>query len=544
MTIYKLTDADKVAGQTVKQTLLNKIARTNRAALLTAIYGDRPPEGLSGHDHQKAGGNALNRPIFSVSFGKASNSNSYNFSGISLMPPNGSADFTSYPKRLQTFLAVIPGGTAEFKVNVGCKLYLVGGAKTVTLDISIRPLTQQNYKHGYGAAVTESAVFSSSAVAPQVFAEYTFDWQNQSVFNPAIDNLVEVVFWLKSNLTATHWYFLQTACGYVTSLLPDIEQFRFYPGRTIHQIGVGEISNGKPITAQLTDKMKTVCNQTIYACLGRCYGLQNDLNTTEPTTPWAAAPEEHQHRGKMLPMPDGTIRHDGAIPIRNLAIGCYAKYPEYGATGEMDRTPILGHELWDVSEPDANSQTTFCLPVSISAGMRGLRLLLQIQTNHMKHYAECKVYLKVVEREAFPDYKEETNLIQSIRSGLYRDEELEVPADYDYFMPVKVDPSNQDGFHPINAHHQGDLKSWTIDALLTANSRPVGFDGNYPTRTTKPIDIILGSPAIVSTETRHETNQYFLLVRVELMENNYGAAATQTLTPKLQSALVTSLPDQ
>jgi hypothetical protein len=571
-TVYKLSDLEKASMIGLAKETLDKVSIQNRTALLQYIYADRPPVGLVPHGHDQRGGQPLKRAIATLQFGPGQDYTRFTrldntkLAGLPLLPSDVGTSMANTPKNVGSFLCMIPGGLATVKVYLPVSLGNVVGSKSATFSCEIRPLTSMNYKQGKGEAVRSgNVIVSSAAVIGLQTATFAFNWQDQNIFHAEHNNLVEIVFFLHSDIPSGKQFFLTGALVVGISGLPNIEGFRFYSPNPLHSVNVNEIQEGKPLVASLTGKFRAISNDLQIAALGRAYGLNEYATAPDSRVPWSSKARIHQHRGKFLKDPrTGKIYHDGVVPQWPLVAVSYASQTLNstlaGPLTTMPADPVWGTRIHNAGILNTGSGwQTFNLVIPISEGMRSFNLFLALQPRHKKPQGRLDIYLKLIrESDMFAtnaglqqDWLVTPNLIKSIRSQ-FSMLNIEPENDAD-FVIVPVKPLDQDGFYSNEARLGGFSQQrnglWTEDALLPTTDLPPNINPSlaegfasiqrkYPARACHPIEIVIGNSSIVPSDPDHDTDSYVLMMRFALSAGEIGAVASFQPDSALLSALV------
>jgi hypothetical protein len=526
-TLYKIGDSFKQPDQLLTYQNVRKINISNMVQSLDNIFGtDHPPYGLAGHDHSKAGGTNTYRSICSVAFGPSNSG-----PGIALAPPIPGQSFTTNTKLVASFIARIPGGLATLNARVAVFLGTFVGAKTVTLAISVRPLSNSGYGYSDNAHRTQTfTAFTTASNSAYVDQEISFTLTDFPYVNEALDNSLEFCIWLVSDPPKTvgnDYRLLSCELYNVSDYLPDIEPYRYLSPMPKNVFSFNEAYTNRIVDMPLTSLEKGLQNELLYSLLGMTYGLDSDLAYPNKRQAWLERARAHQHKGRYVPREDGSYYHDAALIARSYAISSLCNDVALSG-GTMSINPVKGDTLHPSGALDAQWKV-FTQVVSIPAGCRILRLEAAIMPVTSKVLAYCNFYVKITPSG------ESQNSSNSLVLQLNQGETTESQTKSGSYTICRIEPINGIGWQSNESRKSQGLGLWTNDALKAGNQAPQGFNTTNAYRISKPIDILIGNPAYNSSEAMHNTAKYMVSIRFALYSADMGSAYALDTNANLMS---------
>jgi len=339
-------------------------------------YGDRLPA-LRGyqlpHDHSEVGGVHLGMALARYSFGPAMRRRFDVDPGFAMLPSVGVSFSTGQAKLLAAVPCRILGGVTGVHVDMMLLPELATGA-SLTIGVVLRPLGMVNFNDFVGSISESAFTFGhlkkmTSAFALNIAVKKRVTFTDLTRLGLSTQHrLVELCFFLMSDVTGTTLYHLTASTVLVSSVTTDVLPMQCSPDQSV---SLAQVQAGQPLFTGLAGQAKARGNALHVSVTGATPGYIGAQ--TQESSPFRQnLLGAHQHTGQKLVQVDGTIRSDGALFPYSLFGQGYPQQAGDNASDEFENNlPCTGLE---VSRSGVlGEEEVFFQEIPLAAGARTIR---------------------------------------------------------------------------------------------------------------------------------------------------------------------------
>jgi hypothetical protein len=525
-TLTDIPDAYVEPARTLPQAELKVLAHGNPKALRLLTYGTRAPAGCAPpHDHGGDGGEVLDHPLLSCTFGPYQPEDGSGTVKIgSPIPryPGGSSYEDGDDRLIASEPLRVPGGVKSIIVRAVVAWDANTNGEAIVLLFSVNQFSLVNQRLRDPSGETGS-LYPVDVVGGGVTATGSAGYGtlgNTIDLTPAGDTTVDRDFelgvWLaySPSTNARH----RLCALYVYPDTSDTAEGRAATRADLPLAGpsISELKAKAAISAPLLAKVRTRLNQESRALLGFAPGLGVDSKTPDRRRPYKQTiSAAHGHKGILCPDGASGFTCEGAVLPHALVAQGYVRSLDEDAN-QLSTTiyPYLGIRLHPTGGATLDSKwLRLQYRVSIPAGLGSLilRFAARAETADERTALTVRAHCNPVAGGS--------SIVKGIRTASHRSPGV----DGDGYHTCEVSPIPNDAYQ-LTGRRAGSVKrgGWTQDAAIPADEVPAAVQPGNAYQISEPVEILLSHPAVRTTDTYHATGDYLLSLRWDLLELDTG----------------------